>query len=831
MKKITVGILAHVDAGKTTLCESMLYECNAISKLGRVDNRDSYLDTHFEERRRGITIFSKQAKLEYEDMELTLIDTPGHSDFSAEMERSLAILDYALLIISATDGIQAHTLTLLSLLEKYSVPVFIFVTKMDVAKIPKEEIFRNIAENVRVSCMDFSSELDRESIAVLDESILAKYLDTERLDDTDIAEIIRNRELFPCYFGSGLKRDGIKALLDGIYRYSIQAEYSENLSGIVYKISHDEHGKRLSFVKLSGGSLQVRQSIGNEKITEIRIYSGAKYTTAQAVSSGDVCALVGLHNTFAGMNLGNDSAAINPYLKSVLKYTLLLPSGNDPVAILPKLRELEEEDPTLHIDFDEKSQEISVELMGQVQIDVLSSIIRDRFGIDVAFDDGHILYMETITDAVEGVGHYEPLKHYAEVHLLLEPLSRGSGIVVENRLSTDDLEINYQNLILSHITEKAHLGVLTGSPVTDIRITLLAGRSHIKHTEGGDFRQATYRAIRQGLMKANSVLLEPIYEFYMEVPFENTGRAISDIHSMSGKCDSPETIGSRTLLHGTAPVRLMRNYYNELMSYTSGKGHLALASGGYDICPDAEQVIESIDYSPVSDLNNSPDSVFCSHGSATVISWDKVDSLCHIPLMKESRPVPSGANASSQVRRSVDLDEAELESIMLREFGPIKRRQYTSETVIEAEPGKPAVKPSRIIIDGYNVIFSWYNLKELAADNIDLARQKLIDILVNYSSYTCQELVLVFDAYLVPGGLGSRFDEELMHIVYTKEGMSADAYIEQLISEIGKNESVKVVSSDSMIQITAVKSGVLRISSREFFYDVSLALENMRKHL
>ena len=832
MKKITLGILAHVDAGKTTLCEALLYTCNAIKKLGRVDNRDSFLDTHFEERKRGITIFSKQARLNYKDMELTIIDTPGHSDFSSEMERSLSILDYALLIISATDGVQSHTMTLISLLEKYNIPVFIFVTKMDVAKISKEELIENIRQHIKTPIIDFSSDIDFEAVAESDEYCLDKYLECGLLENKDIANAINLRKFIPCYFGSGLKLDGIEKLLNGIYYYTASKNYSDNFSARVFKIAHDVHNKRLSFIKLYGGSLKVRDCLGNDKITEIRLYSGAKFESVNEVFAGDVCAVTGLNSSYSMQCLGNmPNDKLTPYLKGVLNYTVILPSGIDPFSVLPKFRELEEEDPALHVVWNESSRVIELELMGQVQIDVLSSIISDRFGINVSFSSGRIMYKETIRNVSEGVGHYEPLKHYAEVHLLLSPLERNSGIFIENCLGNDELDINYRNLILSHIYEKTHLGVLTGSPITDIKISLIGAKAHLKHTEGGDFRQATYRAIRQGLMKADCILLEPLYEFYLEVPAENIGRAIADIHQMEGVSDSPQTVGNYALIHGTAPVRLMCNYMNEVLSYTNGKGRLSLSSAGYKECPDANSIIEDIAYNPVSDLNNSPDSIFCSHGAGITIAWNEVDSYCHIPTIKQKETVTENNPVRSNYMAHTDIDEAELESIMLREFGPIKRKKYTEQTVIENKNEKREIKPVRIIIDGYNVIYSWDFLKEIASESVDAAREKLINMLINYSAFTSQELILVFDAYLVKGGEAKKYDESKLHIVFTKEGQSADAYIEQLIDEIGKNINVKVVSSDSMIQLTAVKSGVVRISSREFLTDVSDALENMRRKI
>lgn len=832
MKKITIGILAHVDAGKTTLSEAILYTCGAVKKLGRVDRRDSFLDNEDEERKRGITIFSKQARAVYNDVQLTLIDTPGHMDFSGEMERSLQILDYAVLVISGTDGAQAHTSTLISLLREYEIPTFIFVTKMDVSKFEREELKENLRQSVGDSVVDITDSIDYESFALCDDVALEKYLECGEILDTDISYLIQNRKVFPCIFGSGLKLDAVDRLLECLEKYALEKEYSSQLSGRVYKIARDNQGKRLTFIKLTGGKLSVRDMIGDEKISQIRLYSGIKFEQTESVCAGDVCAVLGLNKTHLGQRIGAEENEYKVQLVPVLTYKVLLPKGVDAIAVYPYFKELEEEDPLLNVVWNEKYDEIEIQLMGKVQTEILKSIIAERFSLDVSFGSGRIIYKETIEDIVEGIGHYEPLKHYSEVHLLMEPLPRGSGIELASSVPTDELELNWQRLILTHLEEKQHLGVLTGSPITDVRITLIAGRAHLKHTEGGDFRESTYRAVRQGLMKAKSVLLEPMYDFVLEVPNECVGRAMNDIHNNLGTHDAPETGNVNTVIRGTAPVSTMSEYQSEVLSYTNGKGRLSLKFSGYSECHDSKTVIEQKAYEPTSDIKNSPDSIFCSHGAGVNITWDQVDTYCHIPPLKkmkgdEVKTIASPVFSSSRG----DVDEQELEAIMMREFGPIRRKSYSDSVVIAAKPSLQKIKKTRIIVDGYNVIFSWDDLKELAKDNIDLARERLVNMLVNYRAYTGSELILVFDAYLVDNTVNNKYDEDKLHIVYTDKGESADAYIEKLVDEIGKNENVKVVTSDAMIQLTAVKSGVMRISSREFRYDIDLALEQMRKQI
>ena len=832
------GLLAHVDAGKTTLSEGMLYLTGKIKKLGRVDHRNTYLDTHELERSRGITIFSKQAILETEDMEITLLDTPGHADFSGEMERALQVLDYAILVISGTDGVQAHTETLWNLLERYHVPTFLFVTKMDVANSSREELLADLQERLSEGCLCLDNR-DNEALSMLDEGVLDRYMEQGTVTDGDIAALIQKRKLFPCFFGSGLKLDGVEEFLRALTKYTTQPAYPDIFAAQVYKIARDAQGNRLTYLKVTGGTLTVRSPIRylpahgsevvEEKIGQIRLYSGQKFTQTDSVPAGGVCAVLGLTKTWPGQGLGAQEDGRLPLLEPALGYRIVLPKGCDARTMLPKLKQLEEEDPLLRILWLPRLEEIQVQLMGAVQIDVLKSLIKERFDVDVQITEGRILYRETIQNTVEGVGHYEPLKHYAEVHLVLEPGEPGSGIQLDTACSEDALALNWQRLILTHLEEKQHLGVLTGSPITDIKITLTAGRAHLKHTEGGDFRQATYRAVRQGLMQAESVLLEPWYEFRLEVPAENIGRAISDVHAMGGEHGSPETMGERMVLTGTAPVSAMGDYLTEVMAYTRGRGRFSCRTAGYRPCVNPESVIESIGYEPESDLENSPDSVFCAHGAGFNVKWNEVPEYMHLEsALKAEKPAEEYV---PRVRAGhLDIDEKELEAIMLREFGPIRRAAYSAPKInsavgIEVQARK---KKERLIVDGYNVIFAWEELKELAMDNLDLARRKLIDILANYQGFTKSEVVIVFDGYKVAGSPGSRQSQGAVHIAYTKENETADMFIERLANDIGKNESVRVVTSDALIRLSALRSGVLRTSSREFKNEVDWVLEQIR---
>ncbi len=844
MKRLAIGILAHVDAGKTTLSEGMLYLTGKIKKLGRVDHRNTYLDTHDLERARGITIFSKQAILQAGDMEITLLDTPGHIDFSPEAERVLQVLDYAILVISGTDGVQAHTETLWALLRRYRVPVFLFVTKMDVNGADRAAVMADLRSRLDGGCVDFSpappAVRDEEAIAMLDEAALDRYMESGAVPRDDIVRMIRERKLFPCFFGSGLKLDGVEAFLSALDRYTAASAYPAPFGARVYKIARDGTGNRLTYLKVTGGSLSVRapmrylplhgQEPVEEKISQIRLYSGIKFDAADTVQAGQVCAVTGLSQTWPGQGLGAEPDGDEPFLTPVMGYRIVLPPDCDARVMLPKLKQLEEEEPQLHILWQERLGQIHVQLMGAVQIEVLKSLIRSRFDVDVDIDAGQVLYRETIAGPVEGVGHFEPLKHYAEVHLLLEPGPPGSGIVLDTACSEDVLDRNWQRLILTHLEEKRHLGVLTGSPLTDVKITLLTGRAHVKHTEGGDFRQATYRAVRQGLMQAQSVLLEPCYAFRLEVPAAQIGRAISDIRSMGGTHDSPVAAEDRMILTGTAPVSSMGDYMAQVAAYTGGRGRLACHANGYRPCHNAQAVIEAMGYDPEADLENTPDSVFCAHGGGFPVKWDKVREYMHLESGLKDPPQPPEDDTAPRLRReNLNIDEKELAAIMEREFGPIRRKQYAAPQVNSAPGIQFQARKTRehIIVDGYNVIFAWPELKALAAKGLGLARTRLLDMLANYQGYTQCDMIAVFDAYKVPGGQGSRENQGNVHIAYTKENETADMYIERLVNDIGKNETVRVVTSDRLIRLGALRSGVLRTSSSEFKAELDRVLEQI----
>ena len=832
---IVLGILAHVDAGKTTLSEAMLYLSGKLKKLGRVDHRDSFLDNNSLERARGITIFSKQAVMPLGEMTVTLLDTPGHVDFSAEAERSLQVLDYAVLVISGTDGVQAHTETLWKLLERYNVPVLIFVTKMDLPGCDRQEIMDGLRTRLSERCVDFSAEGDAlfESAAMCSEEAMDEYIETGSIGAERLRDMLRRRKIFPCCFGSGLRTEGVAEFLNTLELYARPGDYSEDFSARVYKIARDAQGNRMTFMKVTGGALRVRSLMkyadrdGNafeEKISQLRIYSGAKYDTAETVLPGQICAALGLAGTYPGQGLGAAGDFAEPLLEPVMSYRVILPPQSDPAVLLPKLMQLDQEDPQLHIVWNERTREISVQLMGRVQAEIFRSLVKERFDTDITLDTGRIMYRETIKDTVEGVGHFEPLRHYAEVHLLLEPLPRGSGIELSSSCPEDELDRSWQRLILTHLAEKQHLGVLTGSPVTDIRFTLAAGRAHIKHTEGGDFRQATYRAVRQGLMQAESVLLEPWYSFVLEVPAEQIGRAISDVRAMNGEIDSPEDAGGMMRLEGAAPVAGMNEYMQELLAYTHGRGRLSLTPGGYRACRDQQKIVDAIGYEPERDTDNPADSVFCSHGAGVNIPWDQVKDYMHLESCLKP-PVEETAPAAAPRYRSLSIDDRELEAIMEREFGKIKRPQYSARQV-NAAASEPVFekKPEFIIVDGYNLIFAWDELKKLAADRLDLARGRLMDMLSNYCGFTKAKLVLVFDGFRTPGNPGSREDYHNINVAFTKDGETGDAYIERLADDIGKNYSVRVVTSDNLIRLSALRSGVLRCSSGEFKNEVEWVL-------
>ncbi len=842
MKQLILGMMAHVDSGKTSLSEAMLYTTGTIQKLGRVDHKDAYLDTHSLERARGITIFSKQARFSTEQTRVTLLDTPGHADFSAEMERVVPVLDYAVLVISGTDGVQAHTETIWRVLNRYHVPVFLFVNKMDLPGANREKILRELRQRLSPDCVDFSDSAHyMEEAALCDEALLETYTETGTLPEDLLAEQIARRRLFPVYFGSALKLEGITEFLSALDRLTLERVYPPEFGATVYQIGRDNQGNRLTYLKVTGGTLRVRTPLQyctrgeetlEEKVHQIRLYSGRQFEQAEEIPAGTVCAVTGLTGTWPGQGLGAQPDAAAPMLEPVLSYRIRLPEGVDARVMLPKLRQLEEEDPMLRIVWNERLQEIHAELMGAIQIEILKSLILERFDVAVEIDSGHILYRETIADTVEGVGHFEPLRHYAEAHILLEPMEPGSGIVVDTRCSEDMLDRNWQRMILGRLLEKQYPGVLTGSPLTDVKMTLLAGRAHLKHTEGGDFRQATDRAVRQGLMQAKSVLLEPVYRFRLEVPAEQLGRAINDIRAMSGTFQSPEGFGEMVTVTGTAPVATLAEYPTEVAAYTRGRGKLSCTPAGYAPCHNAEQVIAEMGYDPERDVEHPTGSVFCAHGAGFNVPWNQVREYMHVDTGLD-REQPEERDLQPVIRtRNLDLDEKELEAIMRREFGEIKRPQYRSaKQEMQRERMQQTAVPKKeyIIVDGYNMIFAWDELKDLAQTDLDGARNRLMDILSEYRAFRGCELVLVFDAYKVEGNLGSKFDRNKLHVVYTKENETGDLYIEKLANSIGTNYRVRVATSDALIQLSALRSGVLRISAREFEREVQDVQRQIRE--
>ena len=814
-----VGLLAHVDAGKTTLSEALLYTSGVRRTLGRVDHGDAFLDTHALERARGITIFSKQALCATKNRAITLVDTPGHADFSAEAERALSILDCAVLVISGTDGVQAHTHTLWKLLEQYNVPVILFINKMDLPGTDKETLLKQLQEKLSPRCTDFSdSDTIAESAAMCDEALLEQYLESGIVTPGNIRELVANRQLFPCCFGSALKLNGIEALLDVLDTYAPIPEYPREFGARVYKISRDPQGNRLTWLKVLGGKLNVRNPIPytsqkgdklEEKIVQLRLYSGDKFTAPEAVEAGMLCAVAGLSATFAGQGLGFAAQATPPILEPVMTYRVGLPKGCDPLTVLPKLRQLEEEDPLLRVLWEPGLKQIYVQIMGKIQLEVLRSLIAQRFGLEVTLDSGRVYYKETIENTVEGVGHYEPLRHYAETHLLLEPLPRGSGLVFTTVCSTDVLEAHYQNLILTHLEEKTHLGVLTGAPITDMKITLLTGRAHIKHTEGGDFRQATYRAVRQGLMKARSVLLEPWYDFELTVPTEQIGRAITDIRAMSGEFEAPESQGLQSTLSGIVPAAELGDYADRVAAYTQGQGQLQISLHGYLPCHNPQIVIENAHYDPLADKENSPDSIFCAHGAGFHVPWYKVGEYMHLESgLKTGGP--------AILTRNLQEDKA-LEAILAKQFGVPATQLYRPP---ENRPAteKLTIRPPKqqyIIVDGYNMIFAWEELAQTAKSDLDAARRQLCDALSSYAGFRKCRLVLVFDGYKAKGNPGTREQIHNIQVVYTAEGETADAYIESLAAQIGSNYNVRIATSDGLVQLSGLRSGVLRMSARE----------------
>ena len=854
MKKIAVGILAHVDSGKTTLSEALMYCSGNISKLGRVDHRDSFLDTFSLERDRGITIFSKQAVMKYNNTDFTLLDTPGHIDFSAEAERTLQVLDYAILVISGTNGVQSHTATLWKLLKRYNVPCFIFVNKMDLDGADKLAIMAQLRTNLDENCVDFTyqnTDSFRENVAVCDEQMLEKYYETESIEKADIIRAIKERKLFPCMFGSALKLDGVREFLTLLDEYTQMPDYPSEFGAKAFKIANDNQGNRLTFLKVTGGSLKVREVLisdknkNSEKVNRIRVYSGEKFTAIDEAAAGTVCAVTGITFAKSGDGLGIESDSDLPMLEPVLTYKVDLTDGTDPHTALAKLKILENEDPQLNVVWNSRLAEIQIQLMGKIQLEVLKSIIFERFGMTVEFSTGNIIYKETIENIVDGVGHFEPLKHYAEVHLLIKPLKRGSGIIINSRCKEDLLDRNWQRLILTHLHEKTHLGVLTGSPITDVEITLVSGRAHAKHTEGGDFRQATYRAVRQGLRSAKSILLEPVYEFTLEVPNENIGRAMSDIQRMNGTFSSPESRGDVTVLSGTCPVSEMRSYTKEVMQYTHGKGKLACILKGYEPCHNAEEVIESIGYDCDADLENPCGSVFCSHGAGYNVPWNEVAQHMHLPSIlepvKEDSVSTNSKNAFEKCKNQDDVFalDKELMQIFEQTYGPIthkkapEKRKVTAVSAIDKAAEKLMKNPQYngteyLLIDGYNVIFAWEHLKELTERSLDGARQVLINILCNYQGYSKCNLILVFDAYRVKGQYREVETVNGISIVYTKEAETADMYIEKVTHKLAKNNRVRVVTSDALEQMIILGNGALRVPSLAFLEEVRQAEEEIR---
>lgn len=830
-RRVVIGITAHVDAGKTTLAEAMLYRTGQLRKLGRVDHGSAAMDSHLLERERGITIFLSQAELPLGDMEVTLLDTPGHVDFSAEMERTLSVLDYAILVISGVDGVQAHTRTLWRLLELYRVPTFLFVTKMDFGRRDRDGLMESLRHELGEGCVDFTlaaRDWRMEQLATCREDALEAYLDTGMVPEELVRQLVRQRLVFPCWFGSGLKLEGIDEFLEGLARYVEPPAYPAAFSARVFKISHDAQGKRLTHLKVTGGTLRVRDAISyggrQEKAAQLRIYTGGRFRPVDQVPAGGICAVQGLTATWGGQGLGEREEAVRPVLEPVMRYRVALPPDCDSRTLLPQLRQLEEEDPQLR--FTSHGGEIHVSLMGRIQAEILKSLVSERFGVEIELDRGRVLHKETIDAPVEGVGHYEPLRHYAEVHLLLEPLPQGSGLVLATRCPEDDLDRSWQRLIMTHLQEKTHLGVLTGSPVTDMKITLMSGRAHIKHTEGGDFRQATYRAVRQGLMQARSRLLEPYYAFRLEVPPEQLGRAISDVRLRGGSFDAPEEAGDMTLLRGRVPVTEFDDYAQEVASYTGGRGRLSLEPAGYGPCHNSDAVIAAADYDPEADLENTPDSVFCAHGGGFPVKWNRVAEYMHLPGCLEK---PRDEEAPAR-RRCIRLDDAELEAIMAREFGPVRRPLYRAPEKREALPdtGLREIGQRYYVVDGYNVIFDWDELHALADRDLSAARERLMDTLCGWAAFTHTQVVLVFDGYKVPGSLGEKFDYRGIHVVYTKERETGDMYIERFLQQVGKNDHVRVVTSDGLIQLSAVRTGVMRMSSAEFGRQVAEASDQIQ---
>ncbi|HJH98821.1 MAG TPA: TetM/TetW/TetO/TetS family tetracycline resistance ribosomal protection protein [Anaerobutyricum hallii] len=856
VENIVMGILAHVDAGKTTLSEGMLYLSGTVRKLGRVDHKDAFLDTYSLERDRGITIFSKQAVFSLGNRRINLLDTPGHVDFSAEMERTLQVLDYAVLVISGADGVQGHTETLWKLLKLYEIPTFIFINKMDQPGTDRESLLTELKERLDEGCIVFGKGKNVESleeIAMTDEAVLDYFMEHETVRNEDICRLIRERKIFPCYFGSALKLDGVQELLAGFEEYMKPFDGKKEFGARVFKISRDDKGERLTFLKVTGGKLVVKMPINKEeKINQIRIYSGAKYEAVNEVEAGGVCAVTGLSSSYIGQGLGVEKGTAAPFLEPVLTYQMILPEGADTTKVLRELKQLEEEEPLLNIVWNPALEEIHVQLMGEVQTEILKTMIAERFHLDVEFGTGKIVYKETIKSPVVGVGHYEPLRHYAEVHLKMEPLEAGSGLVFDTDCSEDVLDRNWQRLILTHLQEREHPGVLTGAPITDMKITIVAGRAHLKHTEGGDFRQATYRAVRQGLKSAESVLLEPWYSFVLEVPSEQIGRAMSDIGQMNGSFEGPEAEDKQGMvrLTGTAPASEMRDYQREVWAYTKGRGRITLTLKGYEPCHNAEEVIEEIGYDSERDVDNPTGSVFCAHGAGFLVKWNEVPEYMHIKEdflaekpgieQEEVMAVQMGnhCNYSGGYSFSYD-DDPELLTIMEREFGSKQKERdryssYRKQTVSTPVRHTTVIKENEpkkeyLLVDGYNIIFAWEELNELAKASIDAARNKLMDILSNYQGFIGCTLILVFDAYKVKGNQGEVQKYHNIYVVYTKEAETADQYIEKTTHEIGRKYKVTVATSDALEQVIVMGQGAYRISARDFYEEVERTEKQIRE--
>ena len=865
MKRLVIGILAHVDSGKTTLSEAMLYRAGALRRLGRVDHRDAFLDTDALERSRGITIFSKQALLSLPEAELTLLDTPGHVDFSSEAERALQVMDYAILVISGTDGVQSHTETLWRLLERYQVPVFVFVNKLDLAGADRAARMDELRRRFGSGCVDLSAAGSSDDLALCSEELFETITSGGTPDDAQLADAVARRELFPCFFGAALRLEGVDELLDALQRLTRPLPGRREFGARIFKVTRSDSGERLTWLKVTGGELKVRAELSSRpdarrawrgKADQLRLYSGAKFSLVSTAEPGTVCAVTGLTDSYAGEGLGFEPDAAAPALEPVLRYRVLLPAGCDETAALRQLRELEQEDPMLHVVWDEHLGEVHLQLMGEVQLEILQSLIERRFGLRVEFDEGGILYKETISARVEGVGHYEPLRHYAEVHLLLEPGEPGSGIQLGSACREDSLAANWQRLILTHLAEKAHRGALTGAPLTDVKITLAAGRAHPKHTEGGDFRQATYRAVRQGLRTAAAqgacVLLEPWYEFSLRLPQESVGRALADMPRLHAEFEPPASEGDMALISGKAPVAALRGYAREVAAYTRGHGQLSCLPGGYAPCHNTDEVIAASGYDIDSDTANTADSIFCSHGAGVLVRWDEVPEHMHIPsvLARDERlsrgpaedgDIPSRAARAADYRSALAADK-ELMAIFERTYGPIRRdpvqamrtvkRRPAAESQARRAPSRPQPEgPEHLLVDGYNVIFAWDELKALAADNLDAARQRLMDILCNYAGYRQCVPILVFDAYKVKGGEREVEQYHNLYVVYTKEAETADMYIEKATHEIARRYHTRVVTSDTTEQLIILGNGALRISSQAFETEVRAVEAEIREFL